>query len=139
MHVHVSAQVDSQWEDCLYRIEALNMLLFMVEMLSKGLADIRKVMEIENYENERVRNMVREMIDHLSETLDQPFPELPKQGFTRLDKLVWERRNAEWEILRADVDNLRMMLNDRTHLDLVSEVEDFMLRIKALAVEVRTP
>ncbi len=131
-------QIDSQWEDCLYRIEALNILLFMVETLSKGIDAIKKVMEVESYDNETVRNMVGDMVDHLSESLDQPLPQLPAQGFTKLDKLVWERRETEWEYLRADVDVLRMKLREKPHQELVSDVEDFMLRIKAMAVEVRT-
>ena len=129
-------QVDSQWEDCLYRVEALNMLLFLVESMSKGIEAIKKVMEVENYDNETVRGMVGDMLDHLSMSLDQSLPPLPAQGFTKLDKLVWERREAEWECLRADAEALRMNLREKPHQELVSDVEDFMLRIKALAVEV---
>ena len=131
-------QVDSQWEDCLYRIEALNILLFMVDTMCRGIDAIKKVMEVENYDNETVRSMVGDMVDHLSQSLDQSLPTLPTQGFTKLDKLVWERREAEWESLRTDADNLRVNLREKPHQELVSEIEDFMLRIKALAVEVRT-
>lgn len=130
--------MDSQWEDCLYRIEALNILVYMVDSLSAGIDAIKKYMEVENYENDIVRNMVGEILDSLSENLDQCLPELPQQGFTRLDKLVWERREQEWNYLKDDADLLRRNLSLKPHQELLSEIEDYMLRLKALAIEVRS-
>ena len=132
-------QVDSQWEDCLYRIEALNILLYMVESMTTAINAIKKYMEVENFDNEVVRNMVGEILDNLSENLDQNLPALPAQGlFTRLDKNVWERREQEWNFLKEDADVLRRNLTEKPHQELVTEVEDFMLRLKSLAVEVRS-
>ena len=132
----LALQVDSQWEDCLYRVEALNILLFMVDSLTEGINSVKKYMEIENYENDIVRNMIGEILDNLSESLDQPLPELPVQGFTKLDKLVWDRREKEWTFLQEDSENLRRNLSLKPHQELLVEVEDFMLRLKALAIEV---
>lgn len=112
------------------------MLLFMVEDLTAGINSINKSMEVENYDNENVRNMIGEILDKLSENLDQFLPELPQQGFTRLDMLVRERRQAEWDLLREDAENLRRNLSLQPHKELLVELEDFMLRLKALAVEV---
>lgn len=112
------------------------MLLFMVEDLTAGINSIKKSMEVENYDNENVRNMIGEILDKLSENLDQFLPELPQQGFTRLDMLVRERRQAEWDLLREDAENLRRNLSLQPHQELLVELEDFMLRLKALAVEV---
>lgn len=112
------------------------MLLFMVEDLIAGINSIKKSMEVENYDNENVRNMIGEILDKLSENLDQFLPELPQQGFTRLDMLVRERRQAEWDLLREDAENLRRNLSLQPHQELLVELEDFMLRLKALAVEV---
>lgn len=131
------AQVDSQWEDCLFRIEALNIILYMVEDMCNAVDGIKKYMQVENYDNDMVRSMVGEVLDSLSENLDQSLPELPAQGFTRLDKQVRGRREKEWIYLREDAELLRRNLAEKPHQELVTEVEDFMLRLKALAIEVR--
>ena len=107
----------------------------MAESLENGLKGVKKTMSVENYENNDVRNQITEILDQFTENLDQNLPPLPKQGFTRLDKLIRERRHAEWRSLQRDVDDLRKNL-DKAHQELVSDVEDFMLRLKALAVEV---
>ena len=128
--------MDCQWEDCLFRIEALNLLLFMVDSVAEGISSIKEYMKMGNYENDVVRSMVGEILDKLSESLDQSLPDLPTQGFTKLDKLVWERRGIEWTYLQGDVDVLRREMGLKSHEDLLVEVEDIMLRFKALANEV---
>lgn len=108
----------------------------MVDSLVEGIDSVKKYMEVENYENDVVRNMIGEILDGLSESLDQPLPEIPDQGYTRLDKLVWEQREKEWGFLQQDADNLRRNLSLTPHQELLSEVEDYMLRLKAMAIEV---
>lgn len=112
------------------------MLLFMVDSVAEGISSIREYMKRGVYENDVVRSMVGEILDNLSESLDQPLPELPAQGFTKLDRLVWERRGIEWEYLQGDVDCLRREMGLKPHEELLVEVEDIMLRLKALAIEV---
>ena len=93
-------------------------------------------MAVENYDNDAVRNLIGEILDGFSENLDQTLPELPSKGFTRLDKLIRDRREMEWNFLKEDADNLRRNLLLKPHQELVTEVEDLMLRLKSLAIEV---
>ena len=135
-HTHSVLQVESNWEDCSYRIESLNILLFMAESLKEGIEELNQLMSVENYDTDEVRSKVGLILDTFSESLDQSMPELPASGFNRLDKLIKDRRDQEWDILRGDADAMRMQLVSRSIQELLSELEDYMLRLKSLAVEV---
>ncbi len=128
--------MDSQWEDCSYRIESLNILLHMVGRIEDGLKAVSKIMEVENYDNDIVRNEIGEILDNLSEDLDQSLPSLPTQGVTKLDRLTRERRILEWDFIKNDADNLRRNIYENPIQELISEVEDYMFRFKNLAIEV---
>lgn len=135
--VCVCLQVDSQWEDCSYRIESLNLILFTVDALKNKLDTVKKLMEVENYDNETVKNELGEVLDAFSENLYQRLPDLPEQGFTQLDRLTREHRVLEWDALREDCDLLRRELNIRPLLEAVTEVEEYIGRLKSMAYEVR--
>ena len=93
-------------------------------------------MEVENYDNETVKNELGEVLDSFSENLYQPLPELPKQGFTQLDRLTREHRSQEWKALREDCDLLRREMTIRPLLEMVVEVEEYIGRLKSMAYEV---
>ncbi len=42
------------------------------------------MVDVENYDVDAVKSQVGEVLDMLSENLDQMLPALPEQGFTRL-------------------------------------------------------
>ena len=128
--------MDSQWEDCSYRVESLNLILFTIDTLKNGLDSIKKLMEVENYDTETVKNELGEVLDSFSENLYQPLPMLPEQGFTQLDRLTREHRSQEWGALRADCDVLRRELTIRPLLEAVVEVEEYIGRLKSMAYEV---
>lgn len=94
------------------------------------------MMEVENYDNEAVRNQLGEVLDQFSETLDQPLPDLPDQNFTRLDQLMRGYRIQEWRLLIGDCDHLRTNLPSYPILEIVADCEDFIARLKSLAKEV---
>ena len=97
------------------------------------------MMEVENYDNDAVKNQLGEVLDSFSENLYQPLPSLPEQGnFTQLDRLMREHRNREWTYLREDCDALRRNLAIRPLLEMVVEVEEYIGRLKSMAYEVST-
>ncbi len=120
----------------MFRIESLNILLFLVDSLEKSLQIIHNKLSLKVADLDEVRQDIGEILDNLSESLSQELPSLPEQGITRLDKLIKERRDGEWTLLSQDVHELRMHL-DNTVDNLVTDVEDFKFRLKALAKEVR--
>lgn len=131
-------QIDSKWEDCLYRIEALNTLLFMVDSMTEDVNRVKKYMQVESFEKEVVSNMISKVLDNLSESrYRRLLPDLPARGFTQLDKLTLERREREWALLLEDTDSLRTEIGRMTHGELLMEIEDQIIpKIKELAVEV---
>ena len=127
--------MESQWEDCSYRIESLNILLFLTTSLDKAVKGIQRKIGEKIVDLDEVRQEIGEILDNLSKSLDQELPTLPTHGITRLDKLVKEKRNEEWNQLRQNVNDMRMQRGG-TIEDLVSELEDYKFRLKTLAVEV---
>jgi len=127
--------VECQWEECSYRIESLNILLFLISSLDEAISGIQKKLGEKITDLDEVRQNIGKILDHLSKSLDQELPTLPTQGINKLDKLVKKKRDQEWYQLRQDVDDMRMHLGG-TIEDLVTELEDFKFRLKALAVEV---
>lgn len=98
---------------------------------------MKKLMEVENYDNDTVKNQLGEVLDSFSENLYQPLPKLPDQGFTQLDKLTRDHRVQEWGALREDCDYLRRNLAIRPLLEMVVEVEEYIGRLKSMAYEVQ--
>ena len=135
MFLYDRVQVDSLWEDCSFRIESLNILLFMVEGLDVAIQRIHKKLSMEIVDLDEVRQDIGVVLDSFGETLDQDLPPLPDQCITCLDKLMYKRRVQEWEAVKLDMGNLRFNLGKSVE-DLITDLEDFMLRLKALAVEV---
>jgi len=123
------------WEDCCFRIESLNILLFMVESLDEAIQRIHKKLSMEIVDLDEVRQDIGVVLDNFGETLDQDLPSLPKNGITCLDKLMYKRRVLEWESVKLDMGSLRFNLGKSVE-DLVTDLEDFKFRLKALAVEV---
>lgn len=123
------------WEDCSFRIDSLNILLFLVEGLDEAIQRIRKKLSMEIVDLDEVKQDIAVVLDTFGETLDQDLSPLPDHGITSLDKLMYNRRVQEWEAVKFDMGNLRFNLGKSVE-DLVTELEDFQFRLKALAVEV---
>ena len=63
----------------------------------------------------------------------QPLPHLPKQAWTRLDKLTRQRRVDEWLSLQKEANHLRRAPHKVD--DIVDELEDYVCRLRSLAIE----
>ncbi len=75
--------MDSQWEDCSFRIDTLNIILFTAEGLQEGVKSVQKMIEVDAYDVDAVKSLIGEVLDMLSENLDQMLPPVPEHGFTR--------------------------------------------------------
>ncbi|XP_064383023.1 myoferlin-like isoform X2 [Halichondria panicea] len=127
--------VDSQWEDCSFRIDTLNIILFTAEGLQEGVTSVQKMIEVDAYDVDAVKSQIGEVLDMLSENLDQMLPPVPEQGFTRLDTQLRSYRESEWACMREEADELRRDMPQYNILELVTKLEDFVARIKSLAIE----
>ena len=139
-------QVDSQWEDCSYRINSLNLILFTAESFRNHFDSIKKMMQVKR-DLDVVKDDVREMLDEFIKNLSQPIPDLPEKGsFTRLDRLIRDQRDNEWRrinegyiSLRKDLVELNQLdpLDQQDQLDQIMDgIEDYINPIKNMAYEV---
>ena len=108
----------------------------MVESLKKGIEQINKKMSVKDYDASAICKDIGLLLDHFSESLDQSLPDLPTKNFTRLDKLIKNQRDEEWAALTVEADSMRMDIGVMNLRDIVDQLEDFMYRLRALAVEV---
>ena len=69
-------------------------------------------------------------IDFSAKTTLSPSP--------RLDSLLRSYRDSEWACMREEADELRRDMPQYNILELVTKLEDFVGRIKSLAIEVGT-
>ena len=133
---HAYTQVDSQWEDCSYRIESLNLILFTAESFRKHLDSAKKMIQVGSYDTVAI---LGDMLDFFIENLSQRMPELPKEGYTQLDRLTRDQRMKQWDSIRDDCDSLRRSLTTPEQVEpdkIVDMVEDYINQINNMAYEV---
>ena len=93
-------------------------------------------MDVDDYDTDTVKSQLGEVLDGFSENIYQLLPDCPTVGFTRLDRELHASRSGEWSALREESGHLRRELTTHKLEDMVSEVEDYIARIRCLAVEV---
>lgn len=98
-------------------------------------------MQVESYDMDAVNGCLGEMLDFFIENLSQLMPELPKGGFTQLDRLTRDRRKKEWGRICSGCGSLRTDLTTATtpkQLDqIMDSIEDYIDQLKNMAYEVR--
>ena len=95
-------------------------------------------MKIENYQDEAVKECLKNVLDSFSEHLYQTLPSLPRQGTTQLDKMTREQRVQSLSALRKDCDSLRRNFYTYSLRDIMTEVEQYIVHLKSMAYEVMT-
>ena len=138
------SQVESQWEDCSYRIDSLNLIQFIHKSLKSGLDSVKTQMNVEIYNENALRDQLKELLDSFSENIYHALPDLPKQGFTRLDKLTRDHRAQTLSSIRKDCDSIRKRISvslkngdDFSVIEVIEELEQYIAQLKSLAYEVR--
>ena len=117
-------------------MDSLNLILFTVDSLKRGLESAKNGLQMENYDSHAVKGQLSEVLESFSSNLDQPLPELPEQGFTKLDISTREYRMQEWEALHVDCNRLQSNLAAASLSEIVDEVEDYIARLESMACEV---
>ena len=127
-------------------MEYLNLILFTAESFKKRFDSVKKMMQVESYDVDAVSRYfgeMRAMLDDFIENLSQPTPELPREGFTLLDRLIRDQRNKEWGRIHDGFELLRIQLRDLTsvtspeQLDpIMDNIEDYINQLKDMAYEV---
>ena len=111
-----------------------------MDAINEGIDIIKKAVS-ESTDNSSARIKVRETIKTIRKTtiaITLVLPEIPKQGFTKLDLLVRDRRRDELAILECDLDGLLGQLDNIPLSEVIANLEEMMLSIKAVAIEVRS-
>ena len=98
---------------------------------------MKKMMENNNYGILEIKDKLRDELDSFSNNIYQSLPELPAHGFTQLDKLMRERRAQDLTILREECDILRKNLNDSPLSEILVQIEEYIARLKHMAIEVQ--
>jgi len=92
--------VDSQWEDCTYRIECLNTLIFIADTLEEGLQPVKMAMDLGEYDETAVKAELKTVLNKLVDLLDNTIPRFSKKAltsrsFTKLDQQLRVYRKRE--------------------------------------------
>jgi hypothetical protein len=104
-------QVDFEWEDCSYRIQSLNILLRLSELIENRLDITKKLldskMEGKIKHMDVVKNMI-DLLDNLSNDLDIV---LPVSEFSNtLDKKMRKLRHTEFASVKASLKPMKATL-----------------------------
>ncbi|CAI8014042.1 Myoferlin [Geodia barretti] len=125
--------VDSQWEDCTFRITSMNILYSMADKLETGLVEVKKEMSVELYDIDAIKSQLGDVLDDFIGDVSQGLPQLPDKEVTKLDRLRRGVRVKELKELERAAIYLR---NSPVKLeDMVDECEDYINSLRNLAIE----
>ncbi|XP_043099944.1 dysferlin isoform X8 [Puntigrus tetrazona] len=126
--------LSSEWEDIGPRIEALNMLLSIVDRLESNLEQVRLRLKASNDEQE-VEQMVIQLLDDVTADCSEELPELDKWPcVTALDKALRNLRKINMQQIVQAAQALKH--GPETELSAVLEqAEDWIQRLRQLSEE----
>ena len=90
----------------------------------------------EKSEASDVKERLRHALQFFSDSISQPLPKLPRQGCTKLDKLIRKHREQELADMHKDCNSLLKEVESIQISETVSEIEVYLNRLKNLAYEV---
>ncbi|CAE1313340.1 MYOF [Acanthosepion pharaonis] len=126
--------VDSAWEDISFRLEALNLLLKIVDSLESNMERVRISMRTKLPLPELAQLLIS-MLDELLVDLKKPLPQ-PEKGYhleNDLDRNMQSYRKVELQEIIEHVNKVRENATDIN--EAMVEVESVLQRIKNLAIE----
>ncbi|XP_061795182.1 myoferlin isoform X1 [Nerophis lumbriciformis] len=124
----------SSWEDISHRLDSVNILLSIAERLESNLFSLKMAIQAKVSEA-RLLEIWLKLIDHMLEDLKSlQLPDVEgKANVTTLDLQMKSTRDAALDSLRQAANGMREEVTDVTAT--VSDIEDWLDRIKQLAVE----
>lgn len=126
--------VDSAWEDISFRLEALNLLLKIVDSLESNMERVRISMRTKLPLPELAQLLIS-MLDELLVDLKKPLPQ-PEKGYhleNDLDRSMQSYRKVELQEIIEHVNKVRENATDIN--EAMVEVESVLQRLKNLAIE----
>uniref|UniRef100_A0AAQ5Y5V0 Myoferlin like n=1 Tax=Amphiprion ocellaris TaxID=80972 RepID=A0AAQ5Y5V0_AMPOC len=126
--------VTSYWEDISYRLDSVNVLLFIADRLESHLTSLKTAI-LAKVPDERLREIWLKLINHMIEDLNSlQFPSLEGQhNITELDLEMKKLRHTAVESIKQMASRMREEATDVKAT--VGDIEDWLDRIKQLAEE----
>uniref|UniRef100_A0A3P9PXD5 Myoferlin n=1 Tax=Poecilia reticulata TaxID=8081 RepID=A0A3P9PXD5_POERE len=123
----------SYWEDISHRLDAVNVLLFIVDQLESHLTSLRKEIQAKISEAQLTEVLLR-LLNHLIENINLQLPTLEGQhNITALDLQIKSLREAALVSIRAAA--CQMTEETLDVKSVVGDIEEWLERIKLLADE----
>lgn len=134
--------MNSEWEDCSHRIEALNILLHMAEELQENLTAAKKRIYAEEFD--RATDMLDELLQLLAESLSCYPQDPPKHmNMNALDLKMMNFRLGELRLMVDEIKCVKQRLFEGGSQDkadvlnqVVSNIEDYLVKLKGLCFDV---
>ncbi|XP_072177496.1 myoferlin-like [Diadema setosum] len=126
--------VNSDWEDCSFRLDTLNMILRKVERLEANMEKVQLSIKAGAPQAETAAQLIG-MIDTLIADCRTPLPNIEefKDKINELDRRKYDRRVFVLEAIATDALKLRENATDVN--DAMSDVEGYLHLLQDLAVE----
>ncbi len=130
--------MDCSWEDCNYRIEALNIILNRLKFLEENLYEIKQLLEYP-LKHLQASQKIYDFLLEFYDSLDQQLPMGPGTDINLLDARMNEMRKNEFTAMKRGIDAMKTSLDKREKdvtKDIIAKLDDYLHRIKYLCVEV---
>ena len=135
--------MDSLWEDCSHRIEALNILLHISEDMEYSLSKIKELL-VNSCKHEEATDSLMIFLETLGESLDQRLPIPPRPKFNLLDSRMMELRLSELKSMKEGIQKMMKRIKKKHGKEkqaqilseVMTELDDYLISIKYLCVEV---
>ncbi|KAF6018505.1 hypothetical protein EB796_023180 [Bugula neritina] len=125
--------VESFWEDISFRIDTINILLGIVDMMESRFLKIKTAQKA-NLPEIEIKSMLYSLMDELAVKLKQPLPRATgSQLSNELDKLQLLNRETEMAGIIEDMEKVR--LRDPEPAEILTELSTLAETLKAQAVE----
>lgn len=148
MHVG-QIQVNSVWEDCSHRIEALNTLLHIAHELEENLNAAKKHFNSEEFERatDKLDELLQALLDNLSQYPEHPPGNHPNMN--NLDVKMRKFRQNELESMKEDIKSTKWNLMQsfeegpcdqaESLNQIIKKTEDYLVKLKGFCYEVSKP
>lgn len=133
------------WEDCRYRVEALNILLHIAKEVEEHLNSVKKHIEMEEYVRaiDTVDELLHFLTDSISQYLQSP---LKHPNMNQLDMKIRMYRQTELNVMMNDANSTMQVMKKSINKGLleevqildqtITEVEDYLVKLRGLCFEV---
>ena len=136
--------MDSVWEDCSHRIQALNILLQLSADLEKNVSEIKDQL-IHHCKQEDITDNLLHHIATLDMDLDQGLPKPSHPNKNLLEKKMRDMRESEFKSMKEGLQDMTKQLCNKHNRKeeqkkiisgAIAKLEEYLFRLKYLCIEV---